>query len=112
MELDGGTLHLSGTDEAGRQVSIMLASSLPSSSMRVTGRLYFDGDLVPMRSEREARILELLSEATVEAPRLPPSVPTSRMVIIEAHINELLEQPPDDHCYALIRHIVQSRHAA
>ena len=67
MTLDGGTIHLGATDEAGRQVSILLATTLPGSS-RVAGRLYFDGDLVPMRSEREAGILKLLSEAKVEAP--------------------------------------------
>jgi ankyrin repeat protein len=108
MALDGGTIHLGATDEAGRQVSIMLATSLPSSSMRVAGRLYFDGGLVPMRSEREARILNLLLEATVEAPRLPPSVPTSRMVIIGADIKEFLEQTPEENCRAFIRKIVES----
>src|SRR5205823_791329 len=64
--------------------------------------------LVPMRSEREARILELLSEATVEAPRLPPSVPTSQMVIIGADIKGFLEQTPEENCRAFIRKIVES----
>jgi hypothetical protein len=108
MAMDGGTLHLSATDEGGRQVSIMLASSLPSSSMRVAGRLYFDGDLVPMRSEREARIVELLSKATVEAPGLPPSAPTSRMVIIGADIKQFLEQNPEENCKVFIHKIVES----
>jgi hypothetical protein len=108
MALDGGTIHLSATDEDDRQVSIMLATSLPSSSMRVAGRLYFDGHLVPMRSEREAQVLKLLSEATVEAPGLPPSAPTSGMVIIGADIKEFLEQTPEENCRAFIRRIVES----
>jgi hypothetical protein len=65
-KLDGGTISLMGTDEADRQVTISLATTLPGSSTRVAGRLYFDGALVPMRSEREAQILKLLSEAAVE----------------------------------------------
>ncbi len=108
MALDGGTIHLSATDDAGRQVSIMLATPWPSSSMRVSGRLYFDGDLVPMRSEREAGILKLLLEAAVEAPPLPPRVQTSRMVIIGQDIKNFLEQAPEENCRAFIRKIVES----
>ncbi len=108
MMLDGGTILLSATDEAGRQVSIMLASSLGGSSTRVAGRLYFDGNLVPMRSEREAGILKLLSEAKVEAPRLPPSRQTSRMAIFGNDIKEFFEQTPEENCKAFIRKIVES----
>jgi hypothetical protein len=108
MALDGGTIHLSATDETGRQVSILLATTLPSSSMRVAGRLYFDGDLVPMRSEREAGILKLLSEATVEAPRLPPTCRTSRIAFIGNDIKEFLEQTPEENCKAFVRRIVES----
>src|SRR4051794_18758046 len=76
MRLDGGTIHLYATDEAGREFSITLATSWPASSF-VAGRLYVDDDLVPMRSEREAQILKVLSEAKIEAPRLPPDRRTS-----------------------------------
>ena len=71
LTLDGGTIHLFADDEAGHQVSIVLATSLPGSSL-VAGRLYFDDGLVPIRSEREAQILKLLSEANVQTPRVPP----------------------------------------
>jgi hypothetical protein len=108
LTLDGGTIHLFATDEAGHQVSIMLATSLPGSSMRVAGRLYFDGSLVPMRSEQEARILKLLSQATVQVPRLPPSGRRSRMAIIGEDIKEFLEQTPEENCRAFIRKIVES----
>jgi hypothetical protein len=107
LTLDGGTIHLFATDEAGHQVSITLATSLPRSSMRVAGRLYFDGKLVPMRSEREARILKLLSEATVQVPRLPP-IGTSRMAILGEDIREFFEQTPHENCRAFIRKIVES----
>lgn len=107
ISLDGGTIHLIAGDEAGRQVSIVLATSWPGSSM-VAGRLYLDGGLVPIRSEREARILKLLSEATVQAPRLPPRGRPSQMVIIGEDINEFLEQAPEENCRAFIRKIVEA----
>jgi hypothetical protein len=75
--------------------------------MRVAGRLYFDGGLVPMRSQREAGILKPLSEATVETTSLPPSVETSRMVIIGNDIKQFLEQTPEENCIAFIRKIVE-----
>jgi hypothetical protein len=112
MMLDGGTILLSATDEAGRQVSIMLVSSLGGSSMRVAGRLYFDGSLVPMRSEREAGIVKLLSEAQVEAPHLQPSRRTSRMAIIGNDIKEFFEQTPEENCKAFIRKIEESVQSA
>jgi hypothetical protein len=108
IALDGGTIHLIATDKAGRHLSIMLATSLPSSSMPVAGRLYVDGDLVPMRSEREAQILKLLSEATIQARRLPPSRRRSRMAILGDDIKEFLEQTPEENCRAFIRKIVES----
>ena len=103
LTLDGGTIHLFATDEAGRQLSIMLATPLPGSSMRVAGRLYFDGGLVPMRSERESQLLKLLSEATIQTPRLPPSGHTSRKAIIGEDIKEFLEQTHEENCRAFIR---------
>jgi hypothetical protein len=108
MALDGGTIHLSATDEVGRQLSILLATTLPRSPMRVAGRLYFDGELVPMRSERETQILKLLSEAKVEASRLPPTCRTSRMAIIGNDIKEFLEQMPEENCKAFLRRIVET----
>src|SRR5437660_818655 len=108
LALDGGTIHLIATDEAGRRVCIMLATSFPGSSMRVAGRLYFDGTLVPMRSEREARILKLLSEATVQVPRALAIGRTSRMAIIGEDIKEFLEQTPEENCRTFIGKIVES----
>jgi hypothetical protein len=108
MALDGGTIHLSAIDEANRQVSIMLASFLPSSSMQVAGRLYFDGDLVPMRSEREAAILKLLTMATVEAPQLPPRVENSLMVVMGQDIKDFFARSPEENCRAFIRKIIES----
>jgi hypothetical protein len=108
LMLDGGTIHLFATDETGREVSIMLITTLPKSSTLVAGRLYFDGGLVPMRSEREARILRLLSEATVKAPRLPPSGRTGQILIIGEDIKQFFEQTPEENCATFVRKILES----
>jgi hypothetical protein len=50
----------------------------------------------------------LLSEATVEAPRSPPVVTTSRMAIMGADIREFLERTPEENHGAFIRKIVES----
>ena len=109
MMLDGGTIELFATDEAGRDVTILLATTLPNSSPRVAGRLYFDGELVPLRSEQEAGILKLLSEADVAVPPRPtPSRRTSGITISGNDIKEFLEQSPEENCKAFIRRIVES----
>src|SRR5262245_4181031 len=108
LAADGGTIHLGATDEAGRDVSISLATMWPGSSMRVAGRLYFDGELVPLRSERENGILKLLSEASIETPRSPATHRTSRMAIIGNDIEKFLKQTPELNVKAFILKIVES----
>ena len=49
-----------------------------------------------------------MSEATVEAPGLPPIVPTSRMVILGTDIKEFFDQTPEENCKAFLRKIVES----
>jgi hypothetical protein len=85
--LDGGTIYLMGTDEKGRQRTIMLAQSLfpdPALAVGVPGRLYIDDELVPVRSPMEADLLALLKSAAVahqphqrsRPPAPPPFHPT------------------------------------
>jgi hypothetical protein len=104
MKLDGGTIGLIATDEAGRLVSITLPSPFASSPI-VAGRLYFDGGLVPMRSEREAQILKLLSEATVQTTQRAPADRSSRMAIIGEDIKQFLAQTPEQNCRTFIHKI-------
>lgn len=74
--LDGGTTSLMATDEAGRQHSVTLVQhSRPEASTSfdaVPGRLYFDGQLVPIRSAMEAAVLSLLKAAEVRFEGRPP----------------------------------------
>jgi hypothetical protein len=109
LTLDGGTIHLMAANETGREFSVMLVTAMSTgTSMGVTGRLYFDGVLVPMRSEREAQILRLLSEATVQVPRLPPTRRTPRMAIVGEDIEQFLAQNPEETCRVFLRKILES----
>lgn len=65
--LDGGTTILTGTDEKGRQHAVMLVQTLSpeGSSFGVPGRLHFDGEPVPVRSDLESKVLILLVAAEV-----------------------------------------------
>jgi len=108
--LDGGTIHLTATDEAGREFGIRLVQhafprSSPSTNV-IPGRLYVGSRLVPMRSELEAQVLRLLSEATVQAPPPQPR-PARRMAVLGEDIKEVLSRTPEENCRAFLRQIVE-----
>lgn len=67
--LDGGTTCLQAVDEAGREHAVTLVQhAFPQASRSLDalpGRLYFDGELVPMRSALEAEVLQLLRTAEI-----------------------------------------------
>lgn len=67
--LDGGTTILQATDDEGREHSIMLVQHAFAhaglSLNAIPGRLYFDDRLIPMRSELEAQVVQLLRTAEV-----------------------------------------------
>ena len=67
---DGGSTYLWVTDETGREHRVRLVQhAFPARSTspgEVPGRLYFDGQLVPIRSEFEASVLSLLRSAEVQ----------------------------------------------
>ena len=72
---DGGTVFVHGEDESGRKRTISLVQRVNphrnGPSDRIPGRLYFDGELVPLRSEIEAGVLTLLRESAArEADKL------------------------------------------
>lgn len=110
--LDGGTIHLRATDERGRELGILLAQhAFPrgSPSMDVIpGRLYFNSQLVPIRSELEERVLRLLSEAEVQAPPpSPPPPPRKNMLILGDDIKAVMSRTPEENCRAFLREIVE-----
>ncbi len=67
--MDGGTTTLLAKDATGREHTVRLVQhAFPNprgSTDEVPGRLYFDGELVPVRSEFEEHLLRLLRSADV-----------------------------------------------
>jgi hypothetical protein len=113
--LDGGTTYLSASDEAGRGHTVMLVQhSRPEPSPyfdALPGRLYFDGQLVPMRSEWEAGILSLLRSAEVRYGRPLPqesnAIPLSpNALIIGDDIREVLTRGPEENIRALTARVI------
>jgi hypothetical protein len=65
--LDGGSIFLVLRDTDGRKHRVELVQSMfpsPPGSGRLPGRLYFDDELVPIRSEIEVTLLSGLKNAT------------------------------------------------
>ncbi len=62
---DGGTRHLYATDERGAEHRITLVQRMQqiSDPRELPGRLYFDDDLVAVRSDLESDLLRLLKTA-------------------------------------------------
>jgi ribosomal protein L7/L12 len=105
LTLDGGTVHLMATDAAGQEHAVMLvqrARPYPFSDGWRPGRLYFDGEIVPIRSEMEAALLSLLESADV-ADDIGPALTTRIISFVESEeflfFAERVEQAQDDTRY-------------
>jgi hypothetical protein len=114
--MDGGTVCVTGTDEAEQSHVVMLVqSAFPSGiTFGVPGRLYFDGEPVPIRSELESRVLALLRAADVrytppageqagERIKLSPNA-----LILGDDIKEVLTRGPEENIRGLRDKIVES----
>lgn len=107
--LDGGTTWLKTTDETGRERGIMLVQHghpQPSSSWQaVPGRLYFDGELIPLRSPTEAGIISLLRIADVNytgaVPDHPP-LPPDAAIFGGGEIRQVLTGAPQESLRMLV----------
>ncbi|HEX8911751.1 MAG TPA: hypothetical protein VF796_05285 [Humisphaera sp.] len=109
--LDGGTTVLSGVDEAGRPRAVVLGQRVfPDSraefQVATPGRLHLDDTLVPIRSELESALLDLLRRADVryEAPPEddavgPPISPNA--LILGQDIRDVLTRGPEENIRAL-----------
>jgi hypothetical protein len=114
--LDGGTTALQAIDEAGREHGVMLVQHAfpePSPSLgAVPGRLYFDGELVPMRSDLETQLLALLRAAEVrysgplpdqgERIQLSPNA-----MILGEDIRQVLSRGPEENIRALLAAVIE-----
>lgn len=113
---DGGTTALRAIDEAGEEHTILLAQhAFPKTSRSgdaVPGRLYFDDQLVPQRSEFEAGVLALLRSAEVryrgQAPAQGERVQLSpNTLILGEDIRQVLTRGPEDNIRAMRESVVQ-----
>jgi hypothetical protein len=86
--LDGGSMVLRGTDPAGRDHSIELHERM---SLRGdSGRLFFDGQLIDLRSPEERAVLELLRRATLHGSKVPPPALGPNIGILGEDIREVM----------------------
>jgi hypothetical protein len=114
--LDGGTTVLQATDETGREHGVMLvqhAFPQPNPSLGATpGRLYFDRELIPMRSELEAGILALLRTAEVRYSGPSPEqgeriqISPNAMIVGEG-IRQVLTRGPEENIRALLAQAIR-----
>jgi hypothetical protein len=107
--LDGGTTRVVCTDEADQPHTVMLVQHAfaRGNTFGVPGRLYFDGELVPVRSEAEAGLLDLLR--TAEVRYTPPAGETAgeritlspNALILGDDIKQVLTRGPEDNIRGL-----------
>ena len=112
--LDGGSIVLSGTDAAGRKRSIMLVQSvLRGDSSWILGRLYLDGDPVPVRSELESGVLAALRDAEVHYAASAEEGAGERIelspdaLILGDDIKQVLARGPEENIRALRDQVLQ-----
>jgi hypothetical protein len=111
--LDGGTISLAASDEAGNEHLIVLIQhrSTSPSEDEIPGRLYFDRQLVPMRSEMELELLGLLRASPChpspgEEERGEPIALSPNVGIFGEDIRQMLTRSPEDNLQALRTEVV------
>jgi hypothetical protein len=114
--LDGGTTVLRATDEAGREHGLTLvqhAFPQPSPSLgAIPGRLYFDDELVPMRSDVETAVLVLLRGAEVRYSGLVPEHGeriqlSPNALVLGDDIRQVLARDPEENIRALVAEVIR-----
>src|SRR5262245_12112126 len=113
---DGGTVLLPCTDEAEQSHVVMLVQSLfPNGrTFGIPGRLYFDDEAVPVRSEVEAQLLALLRVAEVRYIPRPGAAgqriePSPNRLILGEDIKEVLAPcEPEEHLQKPLARLIQS----
>jgi hypothetical protein len=115
--LDGGTTWLRGSDESGNNHIVMLvqhAHPQPSDSLDgIPGRVYWNGELVPIRSPREIDLLRFLRNARVAYLPTPeeqcgtPIELAPNALILGEDIRQLLHGRPEENLRSLLLQVVE-----
>jgi hypothetical protein len=109
--LDGGSIFLNLRDRGGTEYGVTLMQhAFPDSKDTegmLPGRLYADGELVPIRSPREAQILADLAAAVITPPPQEPPAstqnvdPDRKTIIFGDDIRDVMTRKPDANLRAL-----------
>ena len=105
--LDGGTTELSGTDEAGCRHVVALTAHLTPRGAADGGRLYFDGELIDIRSDDEAGVLDLLRTATVQGNREPPPANPPNVVVFGDDIKRVMSRSDSENIRELTAQVIE-----
>ena len=103
--LDGGTIILNMVDESGQcRQAILTQHAFPetSSMNNIPGRLYFDCQLVPIRSRLESELLELLRNADIQMAPVQEQEGSFRSqgrTIIGEDIRHYMTRGPEDNIH-------------
>jgi hypothetical protein len=113
--LDGGSTLLHAADEAAREHEVMLVQHAlpdPDAALGIPGRLYFDDELVPIRSDLEVRVLGLLRAAEIRPSHSPPDqserIPLSpNALILGDDLRQVLSRGPEENMRALRAEVIE-----
>jgi hypothetical protein len=111
--LDGGSTTLYATDEHGAEHHVFLPRNFYSDGSsrprQTTGLLYFDDELIPVRSAAESNLLRLFREA----PLAPRSVPrpdsmnlTSPFAVVGDDLERLVRGTEEDNLRFLVDSVI------
>jgi hypothetical protein len=115
--LDGGTTLLTATDEGGTRHTVMLVqSAFPKVNEffpYLPGRLYFDEQLVSVRSRREAELIALLRgceiqyASTFDEEAAETADLSSHRVILGDDIKQVMSRGPEENLRALLAQVIE-----
>jgi hypothetical protein len=111
--LDGGSTWLHATDENGAEHHLHLPRNFysdgGSAPCQTTGRLYFDDELIPVRSPLEANLLQLLREAQLASrsvPRPGAQKLTPPFAVVGDDLERLVRGSPEDNLRFLVGSVI------
>lgn len=112
--LDGGTTILYARDEAGKEHSVRLVQHAfphPDAPLdRIPGRLYFNNELIAVRSGLEARLLEVLFNAAARVQDNPESATGDRIspntLILGDDIKRVVQGSPEQNLRAMLQSVI------
>jgi hypothetical protein len=114
--LDGGTTALIFTDERGEEQTVVLNQHayIPEPEYfdrGLPGRLYFNEELIEVRSSQEQSLLSLLKSAEVrhfaeDDPSNKPIEPSPNRLVFGDDLNEIFNQTPEENLHSMLKKVI------